>query len=261
MELNDLKIFTSVAKNGSMSESARILGYAQSNISERIHLLEQELNVPLFERSHKGVKLLPEGKQLLHYTSIILEQIELIERQYKNKKVKIGCTQVISANYFDISQMAKHGDASEFMVETTEKLLRMFQRSELDIIVTNRQTDNELENTQVLFKEKIGWLSQENCTQTVLLNRDPTCPYRKAALENMDHDEKWRMFEVDSLSDLCKLVERGEGACVLPLKSYQKLAVQNQELKFQPLEIEIPIYAIGSHEKIGWLESLDVFQN
>lgn len=49
MELNDLIIFQCVATVSSISKGARAMGYAQSNIIERIKLLEQELTVRLFE--------------------------------------------------------------------------------------------------------------------------------------------------------------------------------------------------------------------
>lgn len=93
MELNDLKIFQCVTNVGSMSEAARILGYAQSNITERIRLLEQELATILFERTSRGVKLLPEGEKLLEYADSILTQVDEIEAYYQKRPLRIGCTQ------------------------------------------------------------------------------------------------------------------------------------------------------------------------
>lgn len=50
MELRQIKSFVTVAKLRSFSKAAMELGYAQSSITSQIQLLEQELNVRLFER-------------------------------------------------------------------------------------------------------------------------------------------------------------------------------------------------------------------
>ncbi|MBR8644752.1 LysR family transcriptional regulator [[Brevibacterium] frigoritolerans] len=48
MDLHSLKIFQSVAKMGSISQAARELQYAQSNITMKIQQLESELQTTLF---------------------------------------------------------------------------------------------------------------------------------------------------------------------------------------------------------------------
>ena len=55
MEINDLRIFQMVACEKSISKAALNLGYAQSNITMRIKVLENELNTTLFTRNNRGV--------------------------------------------------------------------------------------------------------------------------------------------------------------------------------------------------------------
>ena len=47
MESQELRIFREVARAGSISKAAGQLGYVQSNVTERIKKLEEELNAVL----------------------------------------------------------------------------------------------------------------------------------------------------------------------------------------------------------------------
>jgi len=80
MELRQLKSFITIAKLESFSKAAQELGYAQSSITTQIQLLEQELNVKLFERLGHNIKLTPEGKKLLP----LAEQMLKLSNDAKN---------------------------------------------------------------------------------------------------------------------------------------------------------------------------------
>jgi DNA-binding transcriptional LysR family regulator len=72
MELTDLKIFLTVAEEGSVSGAARRLDYVQSNVTARMRKLESELGVPLFHRHPKGVALSERGEMFRGYALKIL---------------------------------------------------------------------------------------------------------------------------------------------------------------------------------------------
>ena len=57
MDLQTLRFFVAVADAGSFSAAAENLHYAQSNLSNRIKQLEEELGEPLFYRHKRGVSL------------------------------------------------------------------------------------------------------------------------------------------------------------------------------------------------------------
>ncbi|RKJ16706.1 LysR family transcriptional regulator, partial [Butyricicoccus sp. 1XD8-22] len=57
MDSHDLRIFKQVAELQSISKAAENLGYVQSNISQRIKSLEDELGIRLFVRNNRGVTL------------------------------------------------------------------------------------------------------------------------------------------------------------------------------------------------------------
>ncbi len=68
MDAADLRIFESVARNGSMNRAALELHTVQSNVTARVRLLEEEFGAPLFHRHHRGVELTAAGRRLLPFS-------------------------------------------------------------------------------------------------------------------------------------------------------------------------------------------------
>ena len=67
MELRQLKTFLTVAHLNSFQQAAQVLYYAQSTVSEQIKMLEQDLDVKLFERMGKQIRLTESGQLLIQY--------------------------------------------------------------------------------------------------------------------------------------------------------------------------------------------------
>lgn len=66
--LSQYQIFNRVAETGNISAAAKELFISQPAISKAIRRLEASLNVALFSRSSRGVRLTEEGKLLYEYT-------------------------------------------------------------------------------------------------------------------------------------------------------------------------------------------------
>ncbi|XUB58762.1 hypothetical protein IGJ02_003053 [Enterococcus sp. DIV0724b] len=98
MEVNDLRNFQRIAATCSMSQATRTMEYAQSNLTERIKLLKQELSVLFFLRTNRGVVLLSKGEKLLKYATVILAQINEIETYYKKMMLGHNAKNHISAS-------------------------------------------------------------------------------------------------------------------------------------------------------------------
>ena len=64
MDLDTLLVFAVVAREGSFTRAAAVLGVSQPSISERMHRLEQRLGTPAFVRLGRGVGLTAAGLAL-----------------------------------------------------------------------------------------------------------------------------------------------------------------------------------------------------
>ena len=102
MEIKQLKYFVEVARREHISEAALELNIAQSAISRQITLLEQELQVTLFNRQGRNIHLTSHGKALLNQATQILEQLDetialFQQTNHKNAHVlNIGFEKAIS---------------------------------------------------------------------------------------------------------------------------------------------------------------------
>ncbi|HDF1705952.1 TPA: LysR family transcriptional regulator, partial [Staphylococcus aureus] len=72
LNFNDLEIFITVCEEASINKAAIKLRYAQSNISQRISKLENELGVVLLFRNQKSAKATKAGEEFLAYSKKVL---------------------------------------------------------------------------------------------------------------------------------------------------------------------------------------------
>lgn len=81
MNFDQLKVFYVAALKKNFSETAKILHLSQPSVSLQIQHLESALNVKLFERTTKTIKLTDSGKLLFDYAEQI---IQLVDRAKKD---------------------------------------------------------------------------------------------------------------------------------------------------------------------------------
>ena len=85
MDLRQLQYFITVADKKSINKSAQILYTTQPNVSKVISSLEKELDIKLFDRSNRGVKLTNKGKEVYDYENEILKNHKMILSLNKEK--------------------------------------------------------------------------------------------------------------------------------------------------------------------------------
>ena len=90
-QLSLYHVFNCVAETGNISQAAKLLYVSQPAISKSITSLEASMNLILFIRNSRGVKLTEEGQLLYQYTKEafdILKQGE--ERLMHMKELGVG---------------------------------------------------------------------------------------------------------------------------------------------------------------------------
>ncbi|CAG7652478.1 LysR family transcriptional regulator [Paenibacillus allorhizosphaerae] len=86
MELRQLEYFAAICKEMHFSRAAENLCTTQSNLSQQIKFLENELGLPLFDRIGKRIKLTDAGKILLEQSHSILEHVDYAKRAISDLK-------------------------------------------------------------------------------------------------------------------------------------------------------------------------------
>jgi DNA-binding transcriptional LysR family regulator len=74
--LNDLLAFVTVAREGSFTRAAAVLGVSQSALSQAIKALEERLEIRLLTRTTRSVSPTPAGERLLHAIGNRFDEIE-----------------------------------------------------------------------------------------------------------------------------------------------------------------------------------------
>lgn len=85
MTILQLKYVIAIANSKSFREAASGLFVSQPALSSTIRELEEELNIQLFERTNKGIRLTEAGKEFLVYAKEAVSQYELIEDRYLDR--------------------------------------------------------------------------------------------------------------------------------------------------------------------------------
>lgn len=160
MDLRQLEYFREIADTGSINEAARRMNMSQPPLSYQIKLLEEELNVRLFERSRSGVTLTDAGKllysragELLSYAGSTKQEVA---RFGKKRVLRLGLTSSTVAPMMPhIAQFARENAEVNFEVHdgTTFSLFNSLMDGIIDVSVV--RTPLTLENVEhtVLCRE------------------------------------------------------------------------------------------------------------
>lgn len=90
MNLNQLRIFATVAETGSLSETAQRLFLTQPAVTQQIKHLEQAFAVQLLERTNRGVTLTDAGEVLNDYARKIVSLCDELESTMESLRASVS---------------------------------------------------------------------------------------------------------------------------------------------------------------------------
>ncbi len=90
MEFNRLRSFAAVAEAGHLTRAAEKLHISQPALSAQIKALEDELDLPLFERTPVGMALTPAGRRLLAHAEKVLSAAQVLQAEARALKGEVA---------------------------------------------------------------------------------------------------------------------------------------------------------------------------
>ena len=84
MDFKQLRYFLAVVDERSISSAARKIPIAQPALTRQLHLLETDLGVQLFHRTHQGIILTAAGTSFYENTQRLLKDFEATKQEVKN---------------------------------------------------------------------------------------------------------------------------------------------------------------------------------
>ena len=84
MQIEQIKRIIKIAECGSINKAARELHTSQSNISQSVQSLEEEIGQAIFQRTGKGIELTKFGEEFLNYAQATYDQYQLTCDFYKD---------------------------------------------------------------------------------------------------------------------------------------------------------------------------------
>ena len=144
MTLQQLRYIVTVAQTGNITEAAKRLFISQPSLTNAIHELEKEMQITIFNRTNKGVSLSNDGEIFLSYARQVLEQTDLFEEKFLNKKEQSPKFSVSCQHY-------------SFAVNAFVDVIRTFGGNKYDFTLRETQTYEIIEDVSRL-KSEIGIL-------------------------------------------------------------------------------------------------------
>jgi len=154
LTINQLKYVITISKSSSMREAAGSLFVSQPALSASIAELEAELDMVLFERTNKGVRITPEGKDFLEYAKKVIGQYAVLEERYLSEDKHKERFSVSTQHY-------------TFAIKCFTKVVKAFDPETYEFNIHETRTGEVLENVRDL-KSEVGVVSFTGDTEKIL---------------------------------------------------------------------------------------------
>ncbi|MCM3762116.1 LysR family transcriptional regulator [Alkalihalobacillus oceani] len=265
MDLKNLKTFLVACDTLNFTKTAEKLQYAQSSVTAQIKSLEQELNLPLFERLGKKVVLTEAGHQLKQYAAKMVrledEARSMVHTTQSRGTLTIGaqesqCTyrlpallKSFKAKYPAVHLIFKAAHSDEL---ATKHLLD----GEIDLaFIMDQAKANPYLAAESLLQERLLLISSpvhrfveqetvlaEDLIEETILYTEKGCSYR-TIFENLLYSlnvTPTNTLEFVSLEAIKKCVMANLGVAVLP-EMVVEAELREGTLKEVPLNLELPV--------------------
>ena len=277
MEIRNIKTFIRAAETGNFTKTAEELGYSQGTVTLQIKQLEDELGVPLFNRTGKRIELSEKGREFMNYAySIVKTEAEARSAMEEKSEIKgmltVGMIESVASFYYKeiIEQFVKTYPEAKLIVKiaTTVELMDMLKKGMLDVIVIyDRQVQSDNWECPVKIKEpllffagnsngfsgkhvELAELGRENFILT-----EKGCTYRKVIddfIEARDIELNWNLDIGDTMA-IIDFVSKDMGISLLPEYCISEYLKQGSISEIYVDDFEAELYLQVIYDRRKWM--------
>lgn len=244
MELSLLKIFYAVAETGSITGAAKQLCYVQSNVTARIHQLEEEVGVKLFIRKGRGITITPCGKVLLEHAVRILRMAEDAKKAVKDfayqGTLSIGSMETTAAVRLPNILSRFHTEYPDVEISmttgTSAGVVNMVLSYDVDLAFVGIKINHPEIISRAVFFEELTIVGQKRQRSLKLDNPlnvlvfRAGCSYRSILEQWLRESGKipYRLTELGTLDGILGCVRAGMGITLLPKSTFDQPQYRHQ---------------------------------
>lgn len=267
MELKQLKIFATLAREMNFTRVAEKLGYTQSNITLQIKSMEGELGTKLFNRMGRQLSLTEEGERLL---PVAMEMLELEHAVFNvtHHSVEEGSIRIGVCDSLCISRLPRIIGAYKkrypkvkinLSILKCSEFYPLLQKNQIDMAFTIGYLQKEEEICYIGEMPEPIWvlsgtshplcgkkhLTAEDFSGVPLILTEAAAYYRQNFVQELIRANitPQIMVETESIQAIKKLAEQGLGICILPETAVLE---EIKEKRLVPLDYTCD-YGIYSH--------------
>ena len=240
MDINQLEVLVTVARERSFSRAAEVLNRTQPAVSQAVRRLELEVGEKLFDRSSKDGTLTFAGEVLLDYARQMLNlrysaQTALVEmRNLHHGKVTISANEHTVFYLLPvIEEFRKLHPKIKIEVHrgVASRIPKQITAREVELgVISFTPNDDSLRSVAVMNDELVlvvspnhefaerGNVSIKELVDVTFVAHNALSPYRQKVIETFEkHKTRLNIsVELPSLEAIKKLVQRGVGVALVP---------------------------------------------
>jgi DNA-binding transcriptional LysR family regulator len=214
-----IKAFMVTVKHLNFTKAAEDLGVAQSAVSRQIKLLEESLGEELFIRGTKKILLTSKGHDLYSLVAQFEKSQKTLFEKNHFPHIRVGVLHGLLENWL-IPLLPKYlKDAQcipDFAVRGPEELEHMLISGELDLMISTHFIQTEILSSLRLFTEKLILVSRQPIKRTEVTKQRWLVYGPDDAIFKLGQAGEEGTLEVNSLTAILSLVEKGVGIAALP---------------------------------------------
>lgn len=277
MEIRNIKTFIKAAETGNFTKTAEELGYSQGTVTLQIKQLEDEIGVPLFNRTGKRVQLSQKGAEFMDYAySIVKTEAEALSAMEEKREIKgiltVGMIESVASYYYNeiIEKFGTMYPEAKLIVKiaTTLELMDMLKKGKVDIIaIYDRKIHNENWECPVEIEEPLMFVAKKQnnfagkhvCLQDLSKEKfiftEKECTYREVidtfiAANGIELD--WNL-DIGNTKMIIDFVTKGIGISVLPAYCIEEYLKQEILKPIYVDDFEAELYLQVLYDRRKWI--------